>query len=79
LFGFVVLYSSRGRENIKASEKNRSKKTLKSSGNGVSRSNFAGNTDVIIVGAGVAGSALAYALAKVINSFTMVKHLTLSA
>ncbi|KAG6738326.1 hypothetical protein POTOM_057938 [Populus tomentosa] len=64
LFGFVVLYSSRGRENIKASEKNRSKKTLKSSGNGVCRSNFAGNTDVIIVGAGVAGSALAYALAK---------------
>jgi squalene monooxygenase len=79
LFGFVVLYSSRGRENIKASEKNRSKKTLKSSGNGVCRSNFAGNTDVIIVGAGVAGSALAYALAKVITSFTMVKQLTLSA
>ncbi|KAH8481016.1 hypothetical protein H0E87_031065, partial [Populus deltoides] len=39
-------------------------RTLKSSGNGVCRSNFAGNTDVIIVGAGVAGSALAYALAK---------------
>jgi squalene monooxygenase len=52
---------------------------LKSSGNGVCRSNFAGNTDVIIVGAGVAGSALAYALAKVITSFTMVTHLTLSA
>ncbi|KAJ6951501.1 hypothetical protein NC653_040822 [Populus alba x Populus x berolinensis] len=64
LFGFVILYSSRGRENTKASEKSRSKKTLKSSGNGACRSNFAGNTDGIIVGAGVAGSALAYALAK---------------
>ncbi|KAJ6744363.1 SQUALENE MONOOXYGENASE [Salix purpurea] len=63
LFGFVVLYSSR-RQKIKASEKTRTKKNLKSSGNGVCRSNFAGNTDVIIVGAGVAGSALAYALAK---------------
>ncbi|KAJ6951518.1 squalene monooxygenase [Populus alba x Populus x berolinensis] len=72
LFGFVVLYSSRGRENIKASEKNRSKKTLESSGNGVCRSNFAGNTDVIIVGAGVAGSALAYALAKIVFSFAAV-------
>ncbi|KAG5224002.1 squalene monooxygenase [Salix suchowensis] len=60
LFGFVVLYSSRRREKIKASEKTRTKKKLKSSG----ISNFAGNTDVIIVGAGVAGSALAYALAK---------------
>ncbi|KAJ6761552.1 SQUALENE MONOOXYGENASE [Salix koriyanagi] len=64
LFGFVVLYSSRRREKIKASEKTRTKKKLKSSGNGVCRSNFAGNTDVVIVGAGVAGSALAYALAK---------------
>ncbi|KAJ6761798.1 SQUALENE MONOOXYGENASE [Salix koriyanagi] len=64
LFGFVVLYSSRRREKIKASEKTPTKKKLKSCGNGVCRSNFAGNTDVIIVGAGVAGSALAYALAK---------------
>ncbi|KAJ6296571.1 hypothetical protein OIU78_022313 [Salix suchowensis] len=64
LFGFVVLYSSRRREKIKASEKTPTKKNLKSSRNGVCRSNFAGNTDVIIVGAGVAGSALAYALAK---------------
>ncbi|KAB5511902.1 hypothetical protein DKX38_028930 [Salix brachista] len=64
LFGFVVLYSSRRREKIKASEKTPTKKNLKSSGNGVCRPNFAGNTDVIIVGAGVAGSALAYALAK---------------
>ncbi|KAB5512026.1 hypothetical protein DKX38_029054 [Salix brachista] len=64
LFGFVVLYSSRRREKIKASGKTPTKKNLKSSGNGVCRSNFAGNTDVIIVGAGVAGSALAYALAK---------------
>uniref|UniRef100_A0A6N2KS98 squalene monooxygenase n=1 Tax=Salix viminalis TaxID=40686 RepID=A0A6N2KS98_SALVM len=64
LFGFVVLYSSRRREKIKASEKTPTKKNLKSSGNGVCRSNFAGNTDVVIVGAGVAGSALAYALAK---------------
>ncbi|KAJ6296559.1 hypothetical protein OIU78_022307 [Salix suchowensis] len=63
-FGFVVLNSFRTREKIKASEKTRTKKNLKSCGNGVCRSNFAGNTDVIIVGAGVAGSALAYALAK---------------
>ncbi|KAL9344493.1 hypothetical protein Peur_062168 [Populus x canadensis] len=35
-------------------------------------SNFAGNTDVIIVGAGVAGSALAYALAKIVFSFAAV-------
>ncbi|KAJ6744048.1 SQUALENE MONOOXYGENASE [Salix purpurea] len=64
LFGFVVLYSSRRREKIKASEKTPTKKYLKSSGNGVCRSNFAGNTDVIIVGAGVAGTTLFYALAK---------------
>ena len=70
LFGFVVLYSSR-REKIKASEKTPTKKKLKSSGNGVCRSNFAGNTDVIIVGAGVAGSALAYALAKVIKELIL--------
>ncbi|KAJ6296553.1 hypothetical protein OIU78_022301 [Salix suchowensis] len=49
---FGGLYSSR-RQKIKASETTRTKKKLKSSGN-----------DVIIVGAGVAGSALAYALAK---------------
>ncbi|KAJ6744361.1 SQUALENE MONOOXYGENASE [Salix purpurea] len=72
LFGFVVLYSSRRREKIKSSEKTPTKKNLKSSGNGVCRSNFAGNTDVIIVGAGVAGSALAYALAKTVFSFAAV-------
>ncbi|KAJ6762356.1 SQUALENE MONOOXYGENASE, partial [Salix koriyanagi] len=65
LFGFVVLYSSRRREKIKASEKTPTKKNLKSYGNGVCEIKFCfGNTDVIIVGAGVAGSALAYALAK---------------
>ena len=71
LFGFVVLNSFRTREKIKASEKTRTKKKLKSCGNGVCRSNFAGNTDVIIVGAGVAGSALAYALAKVIKELIL--------
>ncbi|CAK7330307.1 unnamed protein product [Dovyalis caffra] len=60
--GAASPHISRGRKKIKASGKILSNKTLKSSRN--SSSNFAGSTDVIIVGAGVAGSALAYALAK---------------
>ncbi|KAJ6422493.1 hypothetical protein OIU84_027453 [Salix udensis] len=67
LFGFVVLYSSRRREKIKASEKTPTKKKFEKLGNGVCGSNFALEIlDVIIVECfGVAlGSALAYALAK---------------
>ena len=39
---------------------------VKTSGNGTCQPETAGSTDVVIVGAGVAGAALAYTLGKVI-------------
>ncbi|KAL7002939.1 squalene monooxygenase [Sarracenia purpurea var. burkii] len=66
LLGFVIFYNSR-----KQTEKNGASmaKTVKTSVDVSYRpSETTGSTDVVIVGAGVAGSALAYALGKVIPS-----------
>ncbi|KAJ4828154.1 hypothetical protein Tsubulata_005029 [Turnera subulata] len=65
LLGLVFLYKLRGRRNTKALVNNLENETLKSSTNGMCQpEDMAKSTDIIIVGAGVAGSALAYTLAK---------------
>lgn len=69
LLAFVLLFSVRGKKTTRASmdmTRNGSVKTLE---NGLCRSEIAGSTDVIIVGAGVAGAALAYTLGKVMLYF----------
>lgn len=78
LFGFTffcLLLSSnknKNKKNINTTNNNRIRTTQshkdrpKVPENGECRPEVAGNTDVIIVGAGVAGSALACTLAKVI-------------
>lgn len=66
--GFVLLLSSRDKKDTRASIGSQTENGLKVSQNGKCHSEMAGSTDIIIVGAGVAGSALAYALGKVIFS-----------
>nr|AEM89290.1 squalene epoxidase 2 [Eleutherococcus senticosus] len=62
LFGFFLLFNfNRKREKINGAN---STEFGTDSINNTSSGNIAGSTDVIIVGAGVAGSALAYTLAK---------------
>ncbi|KAK9286726.1 hypothetical protein L1049_015129 [Liquidambar formosana] len=61
LFAFVLFYNlTKGKKNNKRSRD----ECVKSSQNGECRPEVAGATDVIIVGAGVAGAALAHTLAK---------------
>ncbi|KAA8536318.1 hypothetical protein F0562_028796 [Nyssa sinensis] len=76
LFGFVLLYS------LQSKKKNRNRASMgfpshrecvKSSGNGECHPEDIARTDVIIVGAGVAGAALAYSLAK---GFDMISNST---
>ncbi|KAL2459991.1 Squalene epoxidase 1 [Abeliophyllum distichum] len=63
LFGFIVLYRLLGKRPQRASiEAQRGPSVQNSSENSVSQKD--GNPDVVVVGAGVAGSALAYSLAK---------------
>ncbi|KAM7479072.1 hypothetical protein LguiA_027285 [Lonicera macranthoides] len=67
LLGFVLLYSLRRRRierNNRASMEIRRDAIVKASEDDDLRSEVEGSTDVIIVGAGVAGAALAYTLAK---------------
>lgn len=71
LFGIVLLFVLRGR-NYKdnASVKKKTKKNLfedqaKSYSDGDFQAGIGSGTDIIVVGAGVAGSALAHTLAKV--------------
>ncbi|KAK6945905.1 Squalene epoxidase [Dillenia turbinata] len=66
LFVVIFLYSLAGkRRNKEPSAKNRDDKTMKRSVNGGEcQSEKTGDTDFIIVGAGVAGAALAHTLAK---------------
>lgn len=67
LFAFVLLYNIRTRTN-KASKIVRKDECIKSSAvGGGSLPDLGGDTDVVIVGAGVAGAALAYTLGKVCN------------
>lgn len=60
LLGFALFYSLKGKKKSVDS-------SMKSSENRTCKSDSGKNTDVIIVGAGVAGSALAYTLGKVIK------------
>ncbi|PRQ15781.1 putative squalene monooxygenase [Rosa chinensis] len=66
LLSVVFLYTFRGkRKNVKASMKTQNGKLLKSSGNGMCLPAKIGTSpDIVIVGAGVVGSALAYTLGK---------------
>ncbi|KAG6645818.1 hypothetical protein CIPAW_08G149600 [Carya illinoinensis] len=70
LFGFVLLYSLRRRNCSSANKKQLMKKSFpevcakQSFSDGESRQLEGSGTDVIIVGAGVAGAALAYTLGK---------------
>ncbi|KAF3439096.1 hypothetical protein FNV43_RR17371 [Rhamnella rubrinervis] len=69
LFGFVLLFVLRGRNKDYASTKRKTKKNLlqdqaKSSSDADFQAGIGSGTDIIVVGAGVAGSALAHTLAK---------------
>ncbi|KAH7575468.1 hypothetical protein JRO89_XS02G0118100 [Xanthoceras sorbifolium] len=65
LLGIALLYSSRGKKkSIEGSMEIQRNECFQSSDNEACPSDFGGNEDIIIVGAGVAGSALAYTLAK---------------
>ncbi|KAL5855220.1 hypothetical protein ACOSQ3_005052 [Xanthoceras sorbifolium] len=65
LLGIALLYSSRGKKkSIEGSMEIQRNECFQSSDNVACPSDFGGNEDIIIVGAGVAGSALAYTLAK---------------
>lgn len=70
LLGFVLSYSFRGKKNITtpaSMEQTTRNGFVKTSENSTRGPEMAGSTtDVIIVGAGVAGAALAYTLGKVI-------------
>lgn len=66
LFGIVVLYNSRKkRKNMEDLMERMRNECIKKSGHGGCSQEITDCTDVIIVGAGVAGSALAYSLGKV--------------
>lgn len=72
ILGFV--FSNNLRRNI--TKKNKSSKVVRkeecyTSTNGRCRPEVDGSTDIIIVGAGVAGAALAYTLGKVILRFIL--------
>lgn len=71
LFGLVVLYNSRKKRTNRGALMGRMRDECpKTSGNGGCSQEITECSDVIIVGAGVAGSALAYALGKVTLSQT---------
>lgn len=69
LLGFALfIYNSRGKKkNIDPSMKIEGSECFKSAENRICQSDSDENTHMIIVGAGVAGSALAYALGKVFS------------
>lgn len=69
LFGFVLLYNLRRKirktKGTKAVGGETSIKTSPTAGGGLRKEDCIGDADIIIVGAGVAGAALAYTLGKV--------------
>lgn len=66
LLGFAFLYRLRGKKKARALVKtDQNGNCLKSSENGICEAKISTSTDIIIVGAGVVGSALAYTLGKV--------------
>ncbi|KAJ9159293.1 hypothetical protein P3X46_024808 [Hevea brasiliensis] len=64
ILGFVLWHRSTGMKKTKESRENVRDEVVKSSEQVLCQSENATNTDIIIVGAGVAGSALAYTLGK---------------
>ncbi|XP_008236165.2 PREDICTED: squalene monooxygenase-like [Prunus mume] len=65
LLGFAFLYRLRGKKAARAIVKtDQNGNCLKSSENGICEAKISTSTDIIIVGAGVVGSALAYTLGK---------------
>ncbi|XP_057990396.1 squalene monooxygenase SE1-like [Hevea brasiliensis] len=64
VLGFVLLNRSRGMKKTKEAKENMRDEVVKSSEQVLCQSENATNADIIIVGAGVAGSALAYTLGK---------------
>ena len=64
-WGLLLFFHAKGRRKGRVSMNIPSNRTLKSSENGLSWACNPEITDIIIVGAGVAGSALAYTLGKV--------------
>ncbi|XP_034227369.1 squalene monooxygenase SE1-like isoform X2 [Prunus dulcis] len=65
LLGFAFLYRLRGKKKARALVKtDQNGNSLKSSENGICEAKISASTDIIIVGAGVVGSALAYTLGK---------------
>lgn len=71
LLGFLLLYRSRGMKKSKESRENMRDEVVKSSEQVVCWSENSISSDVIIVGAGVAGSALAYTPGKVNLFFSL--------
>ncbi|VVA15592.1 Hypothetical predicted protein [Prunus dulcis] len=69
LSGFVSSYSLRGKKNARASANNGNgnENSLKSCENGMCQPEIGASTDIIIVGSGVVGSALAYTLGKTLT------------
>lgn len=70
LLGFVLLFSSWGtkedkRDGLSMDEIDRDSGVKSSENNGECQTDVIGDTDVIIVGAGVAGAALAHTLGQV--------------
>ena len=80
LLGFVLLYGSRlRREKSRASTVFRRSESFKTTANGsFGPTASSGGADVVIVGAGVAGAALAYTLGKVIVSLIFSLYLLTS-
>ncbi|KAJ9159319.1 hypothetical protein P3X46_024830 [Hevea brasiliensis] len=64
VYSFVLLYRSTGKKKTTASREVGRDQRLQGDENGINEAEKAMNPDVIIVGAGVAGSALAYTLGK---------------
>ncbi|CAK7336991.1 unnamed protein product [Dovyalis caffra] len=62
--GLLLVFHAKGKRRGRVSKGIRKERTLKNSENGRSRLCNTESTEIIIVGAGVAGSALAYTLAK---------------
>lgn len=73
LMGFVLLYNLRRKirrnRGSKPAGKDECVKTSSAAAAGGSRQESGGDADIIIVGAGVAGAALAYTLGKVRSFF----------
>ena len=71
MLGFVLLYGVKGKKTTRASMEITRNGFVSILNNGICQSEITRSTDVVIVGAGVAGAALAYTLGKVILYFSL--------